>query len=119
MCDKLTREFHHPLYGMLNPSQTWELRDELTRRLIDVIGALSIKLSEQRNIDVVSDTVMRYYHLRLCRTIKTLREIDPDWHLMYTPPDGSCMRIMLHDCQCYCKCKKQNSSDSSSQTDNV
>jgi len=94
MCDKITREFHHPLYGRLHPSQTWELRDELTRRLIDVIGSLSVKLSEQR-------------------------DIDPDWHLMYTPPDGSCMRIMLHDCQCYCKCKKQNSSDSSSQTDNV
>ncbi len=58
MCDKLTREFHHPLYGILNPSQTWELRDELTRRLIDVLGGLSVKLSEQRDIDVTSDTVM-------------------------------------------------------------
>jgi hypothetical protein len=72
MCDKLTKEYYHSLYGIFNPSQTWELRDELTRRLIDVLAGLSVKLSEHRDIDVTTDTVMRYCHLRLCRTIKTL-----------------------------------------------
>jgi len=51
---------------------------ELTRRLVDVIGALSNKLSERRDIDITTDTVMRYYHLKMCTIIKGLRSIYPD-----------------------------------------
>jgi hypothetical protein len=78
VCEQLAQEFNHLMYGILNPSQTWELRDELTRRLVDVIGALSNKLSERRDIDITTDTVMRYYHLKMCTIIKSLRSIDPD-----------------------------------------
>ena len=45
MCDKITGEFHHPLYGILNLSQTRKLKGELTRHLIDEISMSSLTRS--------------------------------------------------------------------------
>ena len=99
-CGDNLKEFDHPEYGILNPSQVKELRDELTRSFIDYIGSLSDHLREREAIDIEKDRVTRSYYLRVCATIQNLNEIDPGWGLRYFAPDDECLKIKLHDCKC-------------------
>ena len=51
-CGNNLKEFDHPEYGILDPSQVRELRDELTRSFIDSIGGLSNHLKEKETLDI-------------------------------------------------------------------
>ena len=108
-CGDNLKEFDHPEYGILNPSQVKELRDELTRGFIDYIGSLSDHLREREAIDIEKDQVTRSYYLRVCATIQNLNKIDPGWCLRYFAPDDECLKIKLHDCKCcYHTCQELN-----------
>jgi hypothetical protein len=119
------KEFDHPEYGILNPSQVRELRGELTRHVIDSIGSLSNYLREKKTLDT-KDRTTRFHFIRVCTIIKDLNEIDPEWYLRYLAPDDECIKIKLHDCKCcYHNCQKpdkiiqfpESSSNKSSQTE--
>jgi hypothetical protein len=100
-CGNNIKEFNHPVYGTLDPSQARELRDEWTRSLIDAIGGLSKDLSKREVINIEEDTVTKYYYTKVCTIIKSLGEIDPEWSLNYCPLDGERLKIKLHDCRCH------------------
>ncbi len=108
-CGDNLKEFDHPEYGILDPSQVKELRVELTRCFIDYIGGLSDHLREREAVDIEKDRVTRSYYLRVCATIQNLSEIDPRWCLRYFTPDEECLKIKLHDCKCcYHTCQEHN-----------
>ena len=108
-CGDNLKEFDHPEYGILDPSQVKELRDELTRCFIDYIGGLSNHLREREAVDIEKDRVTRSYYLRVCATIQNLNKIDPGWGLRYFAPDDECLKIKLHDCKCcYHTCQEPN-----------
>jgi hypothetical protein len=124
-CENNLKEFDHPEYGILDPSQVRELRDELTRSFIDSIGSLSNHLNEKETLDI-KDQSTRFHFIRVCTIVKDLNEINPGWCLRYFAPDGECLKIKLHDCKCcYHTCQKfdkvmqssKNSSNKSSQTE--
>jgi hypothetical protein len=108
-CENNLKEFDHPEYGILDPSQVRELRDELTRCLIDYIGGLSNHLREREAGDIEKDRVTKFHYLRVCATIQNLNKIDPGWCLRYFAPDDECLKIKLHDCKCcYHTCQELN-----------
>jgi hypothetical protein len=124
-CEDNFKEFNHPEYGILNPSQVRELRDEWTRCFIDSIGGLSNHLKEKETLDI-KDKTTRFHYIRVCTIIKDLNEIDPGWCLRYFAPDGECLKIKLHDCKCcYHTCQEpdkvmqtpRSGSNKSSQTE--
>ncbi len=124
-CGDDLKEFDHPEYGVLDPSQVRELRDELTRGFIDSIGSLSNHLNEEETLDI-KDQTTRFHFIRVCTLIKDLNEINPGWCLRYFAPDGECLKIKLHDCKCcYHTCQElgrviqspKSSSNKSSQTE--
>ena len=107
-CENNLKEFDHPEYGILNPSQVRELRDELTRRVVDSIGSLSNYLREKKTLDI-KDRTTKFHFIRVCTIIKDLNEIDPEWYLRYSAPDNECLKIKLHDCKCcYHSCQELN-----------
>ena len=107
-CGDNLKEFDHPEYGILNPSQVRELRDELTRCVIDSIGNLSSHLKEKETLDI-KDQITRFHFIKVCTIIKDLNEIDPGWCLRYFAPDDECLKIKLHDCKCcYHTCQEPN-----------
>jgi hypothetical protein len=125
-CENNLKEFDHPEYGILDPAQVRELRDELTRCFIDYIGGLSNHLRERKTVDIEEDRVTKFHYLRVCATIQNLNKIDPEWCLRYSAPDDECLKIKLHDCKCcFHTCQKfdevvqssKNSSNKSSQTE--
>ncbi len=99
-CGDNIKEFNHPEYGILDPSQVEEIRDEWTRCFIDYIGGLSNHLREREIVDIEEDRVTRFHYLRVCAIIKNLNKIDPGWCLRYFAPDDECLKIKLHDCKC-------------------
>jgi len=122
-CKNNLKEFDHPEYGILDPAQVGELRDELTRCFIDYIGGLSNHIKEKETLDIKDRTTrfhfirvctiikdlneidpgwcLRYFDfIRVCTIIKDLNEIDPGWCLRYFEPDDECLKIKLHDCKC-------------------
>ena len=124
-CENNLKEFDHPEYGILNPSQVRELRGELTRRFIDSIGSLSNHLNEEETLDI-KDQTTRFHSIRVCTIIKDLNEINPGWCLRYFAPDGECLKIKSHDCKCcYHTCQElsrvvqspKSNSNKSSQTE--
>ena len=107
-CENNLKEFDHPEYGILNPSQVRELRGELTRRVIDSIGSLSNYLGEKKTLDT-KDRTTKFHFIRVCTIIKDLNEINPGWCLRYFAPDGECLKIKLYDCKCcYHTCQEPN-----------
>ena len=98
-CKNNLKEFDHPEYGILDPAQVGELRDELTRCFIDYIGGLSNHIKEKETLDI-KDRTTRFHFIRVCTIIKDLNEIDPGWCLRYFEPDDECLKIKLHDCKC-------------------
>ncbi len=107
-CENNLKEFNHPEYGILNPSQVRELRDELTRCVLDSIGGLSDHLKEKETLDI-KDQITRFHFIKVCTIIKDLNEIDPGWCLRYFAPDDECLKIKLHDCKCcYHTCQEPN-----------
>ena len=120
-CEDNLKEFDHPEYGILNPSQVRELRGELRRRVIDSIGSLSNYLREKKTLDI-KDRTTKSHFIRVYTIIKDLNEINPGWCLRYFAPDGECLKIKLHDCKCcYHTCQEpkqslKSDSNKSSQT---
>jgi len=125
-CGNNLKEFDHPEYGILDPSQVRELRDELTRCFVDYIGGLSKHLREREAVDIEEDRVTKSHYLKVCATIQNLNKIDPGWCLRYVAPDDECLKIKLHDCKCcYHTCQElsrvvqspKSNSNKSSQTE--
>ena len=100
-CSRSTIGFNQPSDERLTPTQLWERRSQLTTILIGFINATpTVKGTE------IGGEITRYREL--CKIIRTLREIDSNWHLIIAPRSQDCLQIMHYDCLCNhvheCKC---------------
>ena len=97
MCERNTIGLRVPKGKLLTPTQLWEYRDTLTKRLVNSLKAITTRMSKGSN---KTDSHVLEKFSKLCRSIKKLVKMDPDWHLMICSSNDWCIRIMHYDCYC-------------------
>jgi len=96
MCTRGVTWFTNPEGGEFTPTQLWDLREDLTKHLIIVLGRLTVEIGSRFESPA---TLPHYMHL-MHDTILKLKNIDSNWHLVYSAEKEDCLRIMQHDCRC-------------------
>ena len=97
MCERNTVGLRIPKGKLFTPTQLWEYRDTLTKRMVNSLRAITTRLSKGSN---KTDNRVLEKFSKLCRSIKKLVKMDPDWHLTVCSSNDRCIRIMHYDCYC-------------------
>jgi len=97
MCERNIVGLRIPKGKLFTPTQLWEYRDTLTKRLVNSLRAITTRLSKGSN---KTDNRVLEKFSKMCRSIKKLVKMDPDWHLTVCSSNDRCIRIMHYDCYC-------------------
>jgi len=97
MCERNIVGLRIPKGKLFTPTQLWEYRDTLTKRMVNSLRAITTRLSKGNN---KTDNRVLEKFSKLCRSIKKLVKMDPDWHLTVCSSNDRCIRIMHYDCYC-------------------
>ena len=97
MCERNIVGLRIPKGKLFTPTQLWEYRDTLTKRMVNSLRAITTRLSKGSN---KTDNRVLEKFSKMCRSIKKLVKMDPDWHLTVCSSNDRCIRIMHYDCYC-------------------
>ena len=97
MCERNIVGLRIPKGKFFTPTQLWEYRDTLTKRMVNSLRAITTRLSKGSN---KTDNRVLEKFSKMCRSIKKLVKMDPDWHLTVCSSNDRCIRIMHYDCYC-------------------